>query len=154
MFVPETGYTLAFKTGFLRKTKTLPEASEQRAKAEDSFSRDTSVLDIIERSGKQFHPPSLEDAMGDAWSWKEFTESGSLTMMRFSGLVSGEFWELKKIDSKSNDISVRLYFQRYWMPLNFLIHMLICLGLGEYANQSKLSFNSECVSNTSNITPP
>ncbi len=28
-------------------------------------------------------------------------------MMRFSGLISGEFWELKRIDTKSN---VRLMY--------------------------------------------
>lgn len=112
MFVPENGYTLAFKTGFLRKTKAVPDGIEQRQKAGSTFSRDAAVLDIIERSGKQFHPPPLDDAMGDTWSWEEFTESGQLTMMRFSGLVSGEFWELKKIDSKSNDIAVSILFDQ------------------------------------------
>jgi hypothetical protein len=40
--------------------------------------------------------------MGDQWNWADFTANGENTMMRFSGLISGEFWELKRIDTKSN----------------------------------------------------
>ena len=60
MFVPETGYSLGFKTGFTRKSKTPIDMDAEIARVTNVFSKDPAVLQGIRNSGKQFHPPPLE----------------------------------------------------------------------------------------------
>ena len=63
MFVPENGYQLGFKTGFLRKSKVAVDVESEIEKVKNTFSNDLTVIQGVRNSGKQFHPPPLEDAM-------------------------------------------------------------------------------------------